>query len=153
MTRQLRIFWWGILIYGVSFFLIAVQFLGMGFWSPWFGFLAAFYSVSLPWENNGWIVTHWGPFHNYFQWAALVISGWINPVFIVTAFLDLSGQYARTVAVLRIVLLAMIPFCWVFFAFAFMIPREGHFAWVAGMLMALFSKEIDGRRARRDVFS
>ena len=149
MTRQLRIFWWGILIYAVSFFLVAAQF-GP---TPWFGFLAAIYSFCLPWDNHGWVVDHWGPFHNYFQWAALVVSGWINPVFIITAFLDLSGQYPRTVAVLRIVILAMIPFCWVFFAFAFMIPREGHFAWVAGMVMVLFSKKIAERRARRDVFS
>lgn len=148
MTRQLRIFWWGILIYAVSFFLVAAQF-GP---TPWFGFLAAIYSFCLPWDNG--IATAQGPpFHNYLQWAALVVSGWINPVFVVTAFLDLSRQYPRTTAVLRIVILTMIPFCWVFFAFAFMIPREGHFAWVAGMLMVLFSKTIDERLARRDVFS
>lgn len=148
MTRQLRIFWWGILIYAVSFFLVAAQF-GP---TPWFGFLAAIYAFWLPWGDS-WVVIHFGLFHSYFKWVALVISGWINPVFIVAAFLDLSGQYPRTTAVLRIVIPTMIPFCWFFFACVLMIPREGHFAWVAGMLMVLFSKTIDERLARRDVFS
>ena len=150
MTRQLRIFWWGILIYALSFFLIAAQFIGMGFWSPWFGFMAAIYAFWLPWSNG---MASGAPFHNYFQWAALVLSGWINPVFIVTAFLDLSGQYKRAFAVLRVAIVVMIPFCWVFFAYAFMYPREGHVAWVAGMLIVLFSKKIEERKARRDVFS
>jgi|SRR5690348_3023637 len=152
MTRQLRVFWVGILIYVVSFFLIATQFIGMGFWSPWFGFLAALYALWLPW-SGGWVVVHWGVFDSYFKWVALLVSGWINPVFIVAAFLDLSGQYPRTVAVLRIVIPVMIPFCWFFFAFMLMYPREGHFAWVAGMLMVLFSRKIEERWARREVFS
>ena len=139
MTRPLKIFWWGMLIYAVSFFLIATQFIGMTVSSPWFGFLSAFYAFFLPWDG---MVGRGAPFHNYIEWSALLVSGWINPVFTITAFLDLSGQYKRAVGVLRVIILVMIPFCWVFFATAFMYPREGHFVWIAGMLMVLFSRTI-----------
>lgn len=146
MSQQLRIFWIGLLIYVVSFFLIAAQFVGLGNPSPWFGFFAAFYAFLLPLDG---MIGHGAPFHSYIEWTALLVSGWINPVFVIAAFLDLTGQYKRTVAVLRTILLLMIPFCWVFFTSALMYPREGHFLWIAGMLMVLFSKKIDQIQQRR----
>jgi hypothetical protein len=152
MTRQLRIFWWGILIYAISFFLVAAQFAGDKGPTPWYGFLTAYFTFLFPWQEHLRAGAQ-GFFGDFVNWTSLTVAGWINPAFIVAAFLDLSGQYKRTFAILRVFILVMIPFCWVFFARAFMYPREGHFAWIGGMVMALFSKEIEQRRARRDVFS
>lgn len=140
MTRQLNIFWTGMLVYALSFFLASVRFPGGPGASPMYGFYAAFFALTFPRSHDP--VGHYGIFPNYVEWTALLVSGWINPVFIVTAFLDLSGQYDRMIVVLRIVLLAMFPFCWIFFARMRMYPREGYFVWVAGMLTVLFSNTI-----------
>ncbi len=45
-------------------------------------------------------------------------------------------------AVLRIVVILMIPFCWVVFHYESLHPREGHFVWIIGMLLVLFSPEL-----------
>jgi len=78
--------------------------------------------------------------------GCLVVSGLINPVFIVTAFLEPSGVYARRVPVLRIMVVIMIPFCWIFFATSRfdVYPRGGHFLWIIGMLIVLFSGQLAG---------
>lgn len=141
MTRQLKIFWTGMLIYAVSFFLFAVGFpnSGPGGPSPLLGIYCACFAIANPLQLGPGSMSGW-PFEGgAFAFASLVVSGWINPVFAVTAFLDLTGQYQRAVRVLRIIVLAMIPFCWIFFHFTPFHPREGHFAWVLGMVIALCS--------------
>jgi hypothetical protein len=60
-----------------------------------------------------------------------LISGLINPVFLVAAI-------TRS-AVLRIVLLCMVPFCWIMFLDERLYPREGHLLWISGMVLVLFS--------------
>ena len=138
MPRQLKIFWTGILLYAVSFFLFAVG-LPLPQGSPYPGFFCAYFAFVFSFQS-----THLGPpFHGrLLPFVALVVSGWINPVFLLSAFLDLTGQYQRTVNVLRIVVLSMIPFCWVFLYSFHLYPREGHFLWILGMLMALFSARL-----------
>ncbi len=66
------------------------------------------------------------------EYLALVISGLINPLFLVILTLAAMG-YQQAVAILRIILLLMIPFCWVVFYSHPLYPREGHFLWVLGM--------------------
>jgi hypothetical protein len=77
-----------------------------------------------------------------FEYVALVISGWINPVFLIVVALMLRERYQRAVAILRITLLLMIPFCWVVFYDYGIYPREGYFLWLFGMLLALFSSVV-----------
>lgn len=139
MTRQLKIFWIGMLIYAVSFFLLAVggPGSGPGAPSPFPGIFCAIDAIGLPVDE---IVRGTGLFQDQpLALASLLISGCINPVFLLGAFLDLTGQYRKSVAVLRIVLFAMIPFCWMFFHIELLYPREGHYLWVLGMLLVLCS--------------
>lgn len=140
MTRQLKIFWTGVLLYVVSFFLFAAA-LPIPESSPYPGFSCAYLAFFFPLQSGHTLSGT--PFHGkLLAFISLVISGWINPVFIVTAVLDLSGQYRRTVWVLRILVLVMIPCCWIFFYAFHLYPREGHFLWILGMLLALFSNTL-----------
>jgi len=78
-------------------------------------------------------------------WVLLCIfvSGWTNLVFIATVLLDLVQLHPRTVTVLRVVVLSMIPFNWIIAFYAFhTYPRGGHFFWIIGMLLVLFSEPI-----------
>lgn len=73
------------------------------------------------------------------QYLSILISGLINPIFLVYATLAFFKQKPRTARVLRFALLLMIPFCWVVFQFLKVYPREGHILWVIGMLLVLYS--------------
>jgi len=77
-----------------------------------------------------------------FEYVALVISGWINPVFLIVVALMLRGGYQRTEAILKVFVLLMIPFGWVVFYRYSFYPREGHFLWILGMVLALFSFQV-----------
>jgi hypothetical protein len=73
------------------------------------------------------------------------VAAWINPVFLITAFLVLAETHQRLVVILKVAVILMIPFTWLFFAtFRLLYPREGHFAWVLGMLLVLFSDRLAG---------
>jgi len=76
-------------------------------------------------------------------YISLLVSGWVNPLFLFVALLDLADFQQRLASILRKVILGMFPFAW-FFAFyelhAF--PREGHFLWIVGMLLTLYPKQF-----------
>ena len=119
-------------MYAVSFALVAVAGLG-------FGYLAAVFAILMPLENHPFR-SDWLFEHERFDYIALLISGWINPVFLLTVILAILRRSRRTVAVLRILVILMIPFCWVvFYENPKFYPREGHFFWIFGMVLALFS--------------
>jgi hypothetical protein len=145
VSLQLKVFWTGLAIYIVSFFLLATG----GSSSPGDarlpGFFCALYALVLPWYHNP--LGHQGIFEGeYLEYFSLLIGGWINPIFLITAFFDLTDLHPRAAAIMRILVIVMIPFCWVFFYYGRDLyhPREGHFVWVFGMLMTLFSRELAG---------
>jgi hypothetical protein len=140
MTRQLKIFWLGMLIYVASFFLVAVELS-----SPIVGFGCALIAFVYPWVEAKEVLLHglhpqFGPF----AWACLLVSGWVNPIFVLMAFLDLAHVHIRLVNGLRMLVVLMIPSCWLFLLSTHFRVREGHFAWVIGMLLALFSDRLAG---------
>lgn len=73
------------------------------------------------------------------QFFALLFSGWINPVFLITLLAQLVRPKGRLAFVLRILLLLLFPACWVVFFAMSLYPREGYFAWTAGMLLVVFT--------------
>lgn len=126
----------GLLLYAASFFLIAV--VGRG---PIPGYVCAYSALSFPWGGN--LFGPFGIFENkIFEYAAVLISGWTNLVFLFATILTLCERFPRMLAVLRIALLLMIPFCWVVFRYQDLYAREGHFVWILGMLLTLFSREM-----------
>jgi hypothetical protein len=90
INREKALFRAGLLVYSVSFALFwgGCRVPGCG---PSRGYLAAIFALVLPLKENpfsvGWL------FHDMkFEYVALVISGWINPVFLIVAALILSGR-------------------------------------------------------------
>ena len=112
------------------------------------GFLCAFYAFALPIELGTKALFHNVPMPiDPVPYLSLLIAGWINPVFVVTAFLSLTQTHQRLVAVLKAAVVLMILFTLLFFAtFKMFYPREGYFAWLVGMLLALFSGRIADRK-------
>lgn len=141
MTRQLKIFWTGILLYVVSFFLFAVGWRNSGPRGPWPipGIVCAYVTAGASVGALLHGISTWPYGGGILASVSYLVAGWINPVFLVTAFLDLTGLYSRRVDVLRIIVFVMIPFCWIFFHFEGLRPREGHYLWVFGMLLVLCS--------------
>lgn len=135
-VKQRYILWIGLLLYATSFFLISV--VGRG---PARGYFCAYLALTFPW--GGSLFGPFGIFENKVpEYLAVLMSGWINLVFLITAVLALRVRSPRMVAVLRIVVVMMLPFCGVVFHYQDLYPREGYFVWIFGMLLTLFSREI-----------
>jgi hypothetical protein len=135
-VRRRHVLWIGLSLYGLSFFLVAVKDSSFGITMR--GYECALNTFFGPWEPDA---------HSYgrFSFLSLLISGWINPVFLITAIFVWFSRLQPVITVLRIVVVLMIPFCWVVFHYEGVYPREGHFVWVIGMLLVLFSGEIARR--------
>ncbi len=126
----------GLLLYAISFFLVAT-----GAASPvgrLLGFECAYFAVGLPLTDTPFRPES-GFYHLPFVYFSVLVSGLINPGFL--AYVTLAGlkQKPRIQRVLRLALIAMIPFCWVVFRFLKVYPREGHVLWLMGILLVLFS--------------
>jgi hypothetical protein len=106
------------------------------------GFLCAFFAFLGPLDEAKLALFHNVPLSLHpVPYFSLLVAGWINPVFLTAAFLMLAETHQRLVVVLKVAVLLMIPFTWLFFAsFGDSYPREGYFLWVFGMLLVLFSK-------------
>jgi hypothetical protein len=136
------LFWIGLLIYSISFFLLATGgSVGDGRMP---GLFCAFLSFFVPLKQASLALFHNVPIPiRPVPYFSLLIAGWINPVFLITAFLILAEIHQRLVAILKVVIVLMIPSTWLFFAtFRMYYPREGHFVWVIGMLLVLFSDQL-----------
>jgi hypothetical protein len=143
VTRR-HILWIGLSLYVVSFFLVAVT-----VWSPSLGILRG-YECALntllgPWTEEA-RSDGWARFKD-FEKVCTLVAGWINPVFLLALIAGWIGRPRRLASILRIVVLAMIPFCWAIFRYESLYPREGHFVWIAGMLIALFSTQLARTKA------
>jgi hypothetical protein len=137
MKRQRVIFWIGLLIYAVSFALIAVGD-SIPRSAPMRGYYCAGFAFVLPLQSNPW---RYGDLFEArkLEYFSLLISGWINVVFLLFVMMVLSKASRTFVSPLRIVIPCMIPFCWIVFHYDHSYPREGHFLWLASMLLVLFS--------------
>jgi hypothetical protein len=145
MKIELKVFWIGILIYTISFCLKAV-----GEWDPTpgngmvygFALVISMFLFPLSWINralfNG--SPTFGDDFGFFIQLSIFVVGWINPIFLIAAFLELSEYRPRLFFVLRITIFAILPATWVLF-FLYrqeFYPREGYFLWILGMLLATF---------------
>ena len=110
------------------------------------GFLCAFFAFVYPLEEARLVLfNHVPPTLSAIPSLALIVSGWINPVFVVTMLLDLGEQHERTVSILKMVLVVMMLFTVVFFVtYPLSYPREGYFLWLVAMLLALFAESFSG---------
>jgi hypothetical protein len=124
-----RVLGWAMMAYAVSFALAA----GSRGGSSLPGFMCAYVTLMGPLVNT-----------SFFEVRAAIympflISGWINIVFLAAVAIRWRSGNGRAFRILRTIPLLMIPFCWIVFYHEHAYPREGHFLWIASMVLALFS--------------
>ncbi len=133
--------WVGLLLYAVAFALPAIFAPDS---PPLPGYRCAFFVIVMqPWssENRALVV------HEPLRYVPLMLTGWINPLFLVTAILILLCRAAKLASVLRTIVVLLIPLCWVVFHYENVRPREGCFLWIAGMLVVLLSARLHKQSA------
>jgi hypothetical protein len=131
-TRRIRtVSLIGFAMYVVSYFLPAVHAEG----SAWRGWEAALLTLEA-------VRTPPGPHEAIGEYLAMLVSSWINPLFLVSFALALRNPYAPTVAVLRVALLVMFGACWVVFRAEHATPTVGYFVWIVSMAAALFADKL-----------
>ena len=101
-------FWIGLLLYSASFFLWALgdsaEYAG-----NFRGYDCAQIALLYPWLETGKLMRQ-GFLLEYYS---LLISGWINPVFLISLIFLWRKRDHPAIAILRGILLLMIPFCWI----------------------------------------
>jgi hypothetical protein len=137
MVLNRALFGFGLLLYILSFFLFATGD-SKGVFGRLFGYECAYLAPEYVITNTPF--SHGAAYELPLPYLAILAAGLINPVFLVYLTLAFLGRKPRAMRVLRYVLVAMIPFCWLALHFLELYPREEHFVWVAGMLLVLFSK-------------
>jgi hypothetical protein len=129
--KNRALFWIGLVIYLTSFFLVGATGPGREANANLRGYAWAWWALVIPWEQIGL----WTRAPEILP--ATAIAGIINPLFFAATFALVSGC-RRSFTILRIVILLIIPFCWVPFLMGFH-PREGYALWIVGMITVLFS--------------
>lgn len=128
----------GLALFVASFFLIAVRNAGGAGSSGGEGYKCALLALTVPWGHDGWNMLHSDPV-SYF---AVLLSGWINPLFLITLLVRWRRPQGRLGWILGAILLLMFPACWVVFAKVQLRPAAGYFLWTGAMVLALFSKAL-----------
>jgi hypothetical protein len=138
----------GMVLFVVSFFLIAVREAGATHSdSGMRGYTCAYVALLSPWGSDGLRMLREGPV-DYF---AILFSGWINPVFLITVLVLLIRPTGNLAGVLRGVVLVMFLACWIVFFKEHLHPRAGYFLWTVAMLLVLFSGKLVRSGARTPV--
>jgi hypothetical protein len=140
-SKRLYIFFLilGLAIYAVSFALNAVRGADASSTS-YSGWFCARFTLTYTWN----LISKFSmpPLDQILSVFSMVISGWINPIFLLSLFLRIWRQTRATAAVLTAVLPALQICCWIVFVTDRLIPREGYFLWVAGMLIVPFAAKL-----------
>ena len=100
------------------------------------GYDCAYLTLLFPWTRDALRSVQDHPL----QYMGMLLSGWINPMFLVTMGFLLKRRTGHVGETLRIVLLLMFPACWLVFSEVHMRPTYGYFLWTIAMLLALFSR-------------
>lgn len=73
------------------------------------------------------------------DYFGILFSGWINPVFLITAISLLVRPHGKLGTILRIVLILMFAAPWIVFHKEHVYPVIGYYLWTAAMLLTVFS--------------
>jgi hypothetical protein len=129
----------GIALFVISFILPAVKEVSASSASQGTpGFTCATLTLEMPWSKDGREMLKQLPV----RYFSILLSGWINPAFLVTMGLVLIKPRWRPTIVLRYVVTFMFVFCWIVFYQVHLYPRQGYFLWMFGILLALYSNKL-----------
>jgi hypothetical protein len=145
MKVSRAVFLIGLLLYIASFFLTAVKESGSDSSAGYHGYWCAYTTLVGPWGHSGMELIREEPL----LYFAILFSGWINPLFLIAAVMLWAKPNGRASAFLRIVVVLLLPACWVVFREYKVWPRPGYWLWTAAMLVVLFSTML--AREKRDV--
>ena len=128
-----------LVLFVASFFMTAVGRVFGGRIGPSIhGYESAIITLLTPWGAEGLKSLREEPL----LFVSLVFSGWINPVFVFTLISLLRKPSENLGRKLRMVLLFMLPACWVAFFKEHATPGFGYFLWTISMLLALYSRSF-----------
>lgn len=127
----------GLALFGISFNMVAVKDASnKGNTGGMLGYKCATLSLSAPWGGSDSVkMRHESPV----QWFSLLISGWINPAFILGLLVMFAAPNQRWALIVRCLIALMFIACWVFFYKVHLAALQGYFVWMIGILLALFS--------------
>ena len=133
------------ILFVVSFFVTAIR-VGEGRISPSIlGYDCAYMTLFAPWTHNSLSSFHEEPL----MYFAILISGWITPVFLITIGLLMKKSTHHAGQILRVALLLMFPACWIVFYHEHAQPGFGYFLWTGAMVLAVFSDSFERQRAHQ----
>jgi TctA family transporter len=112
------------------------------------GYECAFIALVVVLEQGGKLVQQ-----NPVQFFAVLFSGWINPLFLVSLLLILIKPRWQLSVWFRYLVTAMFVCCWIVFYQVHLDPRQGYFLWMFGILLALYSNlfSAPGIRGRKKI--
>jgi peptidoglycan/LPS O-acetylase OafA/YrhL len=143
MKPRRVVFLVGFALYAISFPLVAVD-NHIPNSNPDRGYDSAFWSLVLgSLDVMGRLHGHEPITHNLVELFSLLASGLINMIFVIFSLALPIWPQNRAVRTLGLVVLMLLPFCWVVFHYEHMSPRTGYFLWVLGMLLVVFSKGVN----------
>jgi hypothetical protein len=127
----------GLALFGASFNMVAVkEASNKGNTAGILGYKCATLSLSAPWGgSDSQKMRQQTPA----LWFSLLISGWINPAFLLGLLVMLAAPQQRWALLFRCLIALMFIACWVFFYKVHLVPLQGYYVWMAGILLALFS--------------
>jgi hypothetical protein len=126
-----------LIVFALSFFLPAI-------WIPHAtphtatGYWCAYVTLVSPWTTDGLRDLPTAPI----KYFSILLSGWINPLFLMSMVLSRRERTRRPSRMLRTVALFLMPVCWIVFFTQNVYPFVGYFIWTAAMIAALFSSSF-----------
>lgn len=127
----------GLVLFAVSFNMVAVkEASSKGNTAGILGYKCATLSLSAPWGGSDSVKMRRD---SPLLWFSLLISGWINPAFVLGLVVMFLAPNRRWALVLRCLIALMFIFCWIFFYKVRLVPVQGFYTWMIGVLLGLFS--------------
>jgi len=127
----------GLVLFAVSFNMVAVKDASSkGNTAGLLGYKCATVSLSAPWGGSDSVKMRR---ESPAQWFSLLISGWINPAFLLGLVIMFVVPNQSWALVFRCLIALMFAACWIFFYKVHLAPLQGYYFWMAGILMGLFS--------------
>ena len=97
------------------------------------GYTCATVTLLTPWGKDGATILHDSP-ADYFS---VLISGWINPAFLLVLIFTLIRPASTVAGVLCVIVLLMFAACWVIFIRHHFVALTGYYLWMGGIILAL----------------
>lgn len=128
----------GIALFAYSFTLPAVKEAKETTSTGMIGYKCATLTLLVPWGKDGFQLLRDSPL----QYVSILLSGWINPVFLIALLFAIIRPRLRASLTLSMVTTAMFVFCWIVFSQLHLHPLAGYWTWMSGILLALYSNQL-----------